>query len=60
MSAQLQWLITRDTSSFIVKKRNVKQPFSTVSLSSLVFAFYLVIMMLFTKIADNNAENLEL
>merc|ERR1711911_136769 len=29
MSAQLQWMITRNTSSFSMKKRNVKQPFST-------------------------------
>nr|SVE75523.1 EOG090X0JNN [Daphnia dolichocephala] len=28
-SSHLQWLITRKTSSFILKKRNVKQPFST-------------------------------
>nr|SVE76780.1 EOG090X0JNN [Daphnia longispina] len=27
-SSHLQWLITRNTSSFILKKRNVKQPFS--------------------------------
>nr|SVE93388.1 EOG090X0JNN [Moina brachiata] len=27
-SAQLQWLITRKTSCFAVKKRNIKQPFS--------------------------------
>lgn len=29
-SPHLQWLITRKNSSFILKKRNVKQPFSTV------------------------------
>merc|ERR1712116_69897 len=29
MSAQLQWMITRNTSSFSMKKRNVKQPFIT-------------------------------
>ncbi|EFX83369.1 hypothetical protein DAPPUDRAFT_230702 [Daphnia pulex] len=28
-SPHLQWLITRKNSSFILKKRNVKQPFST-------------------------------
>nr|SVE94011.1 EOG090X0JNN [Scapholeberis mucronata] len=27
-SSHLQWLITRNTSSFIMKKRNVKQPFT--------------------------------
>nr|SVE86519.1 EOG090X0JNN [Daphnia similis]SVE87146.1 EOG090X0JNN [Daphnia similis]SVE87772.1 EOG090X0JNN [Daphnia similis]SVE88404.1 EOG090X0JNN [Daphnia similis] len=27
-SSHLQWLITRNTSSFVLKKRNVKQPFS--------------------------------
>merc|ERR1712071_588474 len=29
MSAQLQWMITQRTTSFSMKKRNVKQPFST-------------------------------
>merc|ERR1712105_84634 len=28
-SPQLQWLIQRKTSSFVLRKRNVKQPFST-------------------------------
>nr|SVE74577.1 EOG090X0JNN [Daphnia barbata] len=28
-SSHLQWLITRKTSSFVVRKRNVKQPFTT-------------------------------
>merc|ERR1712090_124820 len=28
-SPQLQWLIQRKTSSFVLRKRNVKQPYST-------------------------------
>ena len=32
-SPQLQWLIQRKTSSFVLRKRNVKQPFSTVNKS---------------------------
>lgn len=30
-SADLNWLIIRDNNAFLLKKRNVKKPFSTVS-----------------------------
>ena len=51
MSAQLQWMITRNTSSFVLKKRNIGQPFNTVNkpwhlvLSSFPFIARQCIMM---------------